>query len=94
MTGPALRGGRCQCAACGEYFASERAFDRHRIGDHAPVGRWQGTRRCMSLPEMLTLGWQRSERGFLLTPDRRRAGGSVDDASATPAPVVAPTGAP
>jgi len=74
MTGPTLKGCRCQCAACGEYFGSERAFDRHRVGDYAEPGQWQGTRRCLPLPAMLAAGWQRSARGFLLQPDPRRAG--------------------
>jgi len=74
MTGPTLKGCRCQCAACGEYFGSERAFDRHRVGDYAEPGQWQGTRRCLGLSAMLADGWMRSARGFLLTPDPRRAG--------------------
>ena len=53
MTGPTLKGCRCQCAACGEYFGSERAFDRHRVGDYAEPGQWQGTRRCLPLPDLL-----------------------------------------
>lgn len=74
MTGPTLRGCRCQCTACGEYFGSERAFDRHRVGGYAELGQWQGTRRCLALPDLLADGWQRSARGFLLQPDPRRAG--------------------
>jgi len=74
MTGPTLKGCRCQCAACGEYFGSERAFHRHRVGDYAEPGQWQGTRRCLPLPAMLAAGWQRSAQGFLLQPDPRRAG--------------------
>jgi hypothetical protein len=85
MTGPRLTGCRCQCAACGEYFGSERAFDRHRIGDFAPPGEWQGTRRCLPLADMLAAGWTRSERGFLLTPDPRRAGAGIQGQRATPA---------
>ncbi len=74
MTGPTLKGCRCQCAACGEYFGSERAFDRHRVGDYAAPGQWQGTRGCLALSDMLADGWVRSARGFLLQPDSRRAG--------------------
>ena len=74
MTGPTLKGCRCQCVACGEYFGSERAFDRHRVGDYAEPGQWRGTRRCLLLDEMMAAGWQRSARGFLLQPDPRRAG--------------------
>ena len=73
MTGSTLKGCRCQCAACGEYFGSERAFDRHRVGDYAEPGQWQETRRCLPLTYLLAAGWQRSARGFLLRPDPRRA---------------------
>ena len=37
---------RLHCAGCGRCFASEAAFDGHRIGDHAlPNGHPEG-RRC------------------------------------------------
>lgn len=37
---------RYHCAACGRHFASEAAFDGHRIGDHSlPPGDPEG-RRC------------------------------------------------
>jgi len=85
MTGTRLTGCRCQCAACGEYFGSERAFDRHRVGDYALPGRWRGTRRCLPLADMLAAGWTRSERGFLLTPDARRAGVGIQGQRTTPA---------
>jgi hypothetical protein len=49
-----------------------RGFDRHRVGI---VGAHD--RRCMTEAEMLAAGWQRSARGFLLTPDPRRAGAGV-----------------
>jgi hypothetical protein len=84
MTGPTLKGCRCQCAACGEYFGSERAFDRHRVGDYAEPGQWQGTRRCLGLSAMLADGWMRSARGFLLTPDPRRAGVGTQGPRMTP----------
>lgn len=77
MTAPGLNGCRCQCAACGEYFGSERAFDRHRVGDYAAPGQWRGTRRCQTVAALLAAGWHRSARGFLLTPDPRRAGAGV-----------------
>ena len=77
MTGPTLTGCRCQCTACGEYFGSERAFERHRVGDFATLGQWKGTRRCLSLSELEVAGWHRNARGFLLAPDPRRAGASI-----------------
>jgi len=85
MTGPRLTGCRCQCTACGEYFGSERAFERHRVGDYALPGMWRGTRRCLPLADMLAAGWTRNGRGFLLTPDPRRAGAGNSGPRATPA---------
>lgn len=32
---------RCQCAACGQYFAGLEAFDAHRVGSYNP-----DTRKC------------------------------------------------
>lgn len=84
MTGPKLTGCRCQCSACGEYFGSERAFERHRVGDYAAPGQWRGTRRCLSVSAMLADGWVRSARGFLLQPDSRRAGAGVQGPRMTP----------
>lgn len=71
MTGPKLTGCRCQCVACGEYFGSVRGFDRHQVGEH------HARRRCLTLTEMLESGWARDGRGFMLTPDPRRAGAAL-----------------
>lgn len=85
-----LTGCRCQCPSCGDYFASPRAFDRHRIGAYARPGEFKHSRRCMTLGEMLAVGWCRDARGFLLTPDPRRAGMApgrrIAPPPATPAP--------
>lgn len=64
MTGPRLTGGRCQCVACGMFFTSRREFDRHRTGDYARPGEWQGNRRCLTLAELLAKGWRTNERGL------------------------------
>ena len=85
MTGPQLNGCRCQCPACGVYFGSERAFDRHRVGDYALPGQWRGSRRCLPLAELLATGWVRSARGFMLAPDPRRAGAGIAGPRVTPA---------
>ena len=81
---PTLKGCRCQCAECGELFASPRAFDRHRVGDYAEPGQWQGARRCVPVADLLADGWSRNPRGFLLTPDARRAGAGVSGPRVTP----------
>lgn len=72
MSGPKLTGNRCQCPTCGECFGSVRGFDRHRVGEYVP-----GERRCLSLSEMRSMGWAMDGRGFLLTPDPRRAGAAL-----------------
>ena len=74
MSAHKLNGCRCQCPACGDLFANPRAFDRHRVGPYAKPGEWRGNRRCLTEAELIARGWTRTERGFLLTPDARRAG--------------------
>ena len=44
---------KCQCTACGEYFSSTYAFDRHRYGP------FNGDRRCLSGDEMVAKGWSK-----------------------------------
>lgn len=63
MIAPNLTGHACRCAACGEYFSRERAFDRHRIGSYAPPGQWQGSRRCLTVAGMMERGWRRNAAG-------------------------------
>lgn len=70
MTAPRLKGSRCQCPACGEFFSSVATFDRHRIGDFAGVG-GLNTRRCLSVVEMLVQEWPKTETGFWLRPAPR-----------------------
>ncbi|MBB1061860.1 hypothetical protein [Marilutibacter spongiae] len=60
MNAPNLAGRACLCRACGEYFSRERAFDRHRTGDYAAPGQWQGNRRCLTEAEMTERGWHRN----------------------------------
>jgi len=78
-----LTGSRCQCPTCGDYFGSVRAFDRHRVGPYANPGQWRGARRCLTEPEMIAAGWARNGRGFLLTPDPRRAGAGLQGDNGT-----------
>lgn len=42
-----LTGRRCQCAACGKYFNTVSAFDKHRAGSHR-----LDSRRCLETDEM------------------------------------------
>ena len=54
-----LTDSRCQCAGGGEYFNSDSAFDKHRIGDFGK------NRRCMTTAEMRE-GRDVQERGRLV----------------------------
>ena len=47
---------RCQCSGCGEYFNSDGAFDKHRVGQFNLPKTDPNRRRCMSVPEMLAAG--------------------------------------
>lgn len=67
MSAPVLRGSRCQCAACGEFFSRPRAFDRHRVGSYAKQGEWRGDRRCLTPAEMMAKGWTRNPAGIWVT---------------------------
>ena len=54
-----LRGDHCYCNACGEYFNSTGAFDKHRIGKFMPL-----ERRCRLPEEMRAAGMSQTENGF------------------------------
>ena len=66
-----LSGNRNQCAACEEYFNSNHAFDRHRIGSFEP-----DTRRCLTAAEMEAMKFGKTKDDFWLCPvslkDRER----------------------
>lgn len=53
-----LRGDRNQCAACGNYFNSTAAFDKHRVGE---FGKDRG---CMGWFEMAHVGMHYGADGF------------------------------
>jgi hypothetical protein len=67
---PNLTGSRCQCPACGEYFASVTVFDRHRVGDFAS-GEQPSSRRCLTVAEMMAQEWPKNGKGFWLRPVSR-----------------------
>ena len=56
-----LRGDRCQCTACGEYFNSTYAFDKHRRGRHGI------NRLCLPPNGMLEAGMSLNEAGFWIS---------------------------
>jgi hypothetical protein len=47
-----------QCSPCGEDFSSITNFDAHRVGKHMPLAR-----RCLSVAELVALGWEKNSRG-------------------------------
>jgi len=53
---PVLRGNRCQCTGCGDFFNSTSTFDRHRTGRFDVPG----DRRCLSGNELIARGWSRN----------------------------------
>lgn len=55
-----LTGDRCQCSACGEFFNSTFAFDKHRLGDY-------GMRRCRTPDVMEAIGMSRNVKGLWVT---------------------------
>jgi hypothetical protein len=66
------------CTACGKDFGSLRAFERHRVGDHArnwsldyPSGR-----RCLTEHELEAAGFCQNRRGeWTIARDLHRARG-------------------
>jgi len=58
MSEKPLRGDRNQCAACGNYFNSTAAFDKHRVGE---FGKDRG---CMGWFEMAHIGMHYGADGF------------------------------
>ena len=60
-----LSGQRNQCPSCCELFATNAAFERHR------VGRIGVDRRCMTLEELTQAGAYRDAKGFWRLPRPR-----------------------
>jgi len=61
-----LRGDHCLCCACGAYFNSTHAFDRHRRGTPGV------DRRCLSAQEMQFAGMSVSDSGWWITASQVR----------------------
>jgi hypothetical protein len=64
---------KCKCDACGEYFFSSGAFDRHRTGSYTQ-------RRCWTYEEMVADGMTITASGYWTHGDsaglRQRIGAS------------------
>jgi hypothetical protein len=65
-----LNGDHCRCMACGEYFNSTAAFDKHRVGDYAKG------RACLTVQTMESKGMARNNTGWWVTSlyGERRSG--------------------
>ena len=83
MSGPVLRGSRCQCPECGEFFSSVATFDRHRVGEFAGAG-GVNTRRCLTVAEMMAQEWPKTEKGFWLRPALRAVHSALEGPSVPP----------
>lgn len=64
-----LRGDRCQCTVCDEYFNSTYAFDKHRKGNYQD-------RRC-EYPS--GLGMVKNEAGFWISGINPRVSGKTPE---------------
>lgn len=62
-----LHGDRKFCGACGKYFNSTFAFDKHRTGDFG------ADRRCMTESEMRAKGMDTNASGFWISAHRAEA---------------------
>ena len=64
----------CKCAACGEYFQTVLAFDRHRIGsygeEHAGKFGVGGDRRCVDVASMAEAKLSLNPKGYWRLPER------------------------
>lgn len=58
-----LRGRRCQCRTCGEYFNAASLFDQHRTGPYTLADGSCG-RRCLTPDEMREKGMVQRADGF------------------------------
>lgn len=70
-TAKTLRGDRCRCSGCGEYFTTTSTFDRHRKGPYTD-------RRCLTASELQELGWSKNPFGFWMRPGRGAVAGAYD----------------
>jgi hypothetical protein len=62
-----LTGDHCQCAACGEYFNSTVAFDKHRVHKIASMEPEIWVRGCLDTPHMKARGMAVSSTGWWIT---------------------------
>lgn len=52
-----------KCPTCNEYFSTENNFDKHRTGEYG-----NGSRRCMTLNEIIAFGMKQDRKGVWKIP--------------------------
>ena len=57
-----LRGDHNRCMACGEYFNSTKAFEKHRTSAYEPLDR-----RCLTPVAMAAKGMSKNTSGYWVT---------------------------
>lgn len=60
-----LKRKQCQCMECFEYFKSEAAFNKHRVGEYPNF-----SRRCLTTGEMIEKGMVLNKSEFWITSRR------------------------
>jgi hypothetical protein len=85
--GATLTGTACRCNTCLLTFATEEAYERHRVG---AFGFTPSRRRCLTVDELTRAGYVLNEAGRI-THERKlkrpsRLAGLAKQASATPQP--------
>lgn len=60
-TSKKLTTSRNHCTTCHEFFNSDSAFDKHRIGEFESD---TNPRRCMTIPEMVEAGMSLNDGGY------------------------------
>jgi hypothetical protein len=72
--------GKNECRACGQVFGSLGAFDSHRVGKFSepvyaptdtkhkkPIGYSNPSRRCLTIPEIQSLGMVQNDKGWWIS---------------------------
>jgi hypothetical protein len=62
-----LTGQKNQCPSCKEYFNSNVAFEKHRVGTYNPVKPPYAPRHCRTPDEMLFQGMSQNQGGWWIT---------------------------
>jgi hypothetical protein len=73
----AISGDQCLCRACGQYFNSTYAFDKHRVGPCRQLSEPASeARRCRTEDEMRAAGMALSAKGLWISAPMPKEGSS------------------